>query len=487
MGDENRVSGGRASLLWQTTQMTNPASGAPGVRKAAFFDLDRTLLAGGSAPVFAKAMQKLGVPTPNIPGQDLILKLYDLIGETKVGMQVARSAAGKSVGLRRDDVAAAAEGAVEELVSKVQPFVAGLFAEHRAAGDLLVLATTSPFDLVSPFAQALGFDAVVATRYEENDGVYTGGVDGEFVWGEGKLAAVEAWADENGVSVADSAAYSDSFFDSPLLGAVARPMAINPDLRLLATSLLRKWPVRWLDVPVGVPKLFGIEPLDIVRRTVRPEFFPYARFAFDGISNIPRSGPVIIAPNHRSYFDPLAIALALAKAGRNGRFLAKKEVLETPVFGQIARAFGTIRVDRGTGSDRPLREAAEALAGGEVVVILPQGTIPRGDLFFDPKLVGRPGVAVLAAMSGAPVVPMGVWGTEKVWPRNAKVPNVANFTNPPKVTISVGPPIKGLKLTQKSVAKDVEKVMKEISALLPEESRKKRKVSEADLKKTRPS
>ncbi len=466
-------------------QSETSVTGEP--RRAAFFDLDRTLLAGASAPVFAKAMKQLGVATPNIPGQDLILKLYDLIGETKTGMQVARGAAGKSAGLRRSDVSTAAEGAVEELVAKVQPFVAGLFSDHRSAGDMLVLATTSPFDLVSPFARALGFDAVVATRYEENEGVYTGDVDGEFVWGEGKLAAVEAWAEENNVSVADSAAYSDSFFDSPLLGAVARPMAINPDLRLLATAALKKWPVRWLDVPSGVPKLFGIEPLDILRRTIRPEFFPYARFSFEGITNIPRTGPVIIAPNHRSYFDPLVIALALAKAGRNGRFLAKKEVLTTPVFGQIAKAFGTIRVDRGTGSDQPLREAARALAGGEVVVILPEGTIPRGEAFFDPKLVGRPGVARLAAMSGAPVVPMGLWGTEVVWPRNAKVPNVTNVTNPPRVTVSVGSPVSGLKLSDKSVTKDVEKIMKSISALLPEESKKKRKVSEADLKKTRPT
>ncbi len=456
-------------------------------RRAAFFDLDRTLLAGGSAPVFAKAMQRLGVDTPHIPGQDLFLKFYDLVGETKVGMQIARQAAGKAAGLRRDDVSSAAVGAVDELVTKVQPFVSSLFAEHRAAGDLLVLATTSPFDLVSPFAKALGFDAVVATRYAEQEGVYTGEVDGPFVWGEGKLEAVAAWAEEHNVSMTDSAAYSDSYFDTPLLGAVGRPTAINPDLRLLAAAVLKQWPVRWLDAPSGVPRLFGVEPLDLLRRTVRPEFFPYARFAFEGIENIPKRGPVIIAPNHRSYFDPLVIALALAKAGRNGRFLAKKEVLEAPIFGQVAKAFGTIKVDRGTGSDRPLREAAEALEGGEVIVILPQGTIPRGEAFFDPKLVGRPGVARLAAMTGAPVIPMGLWGTERVWPRNSKVPNVANVTSPPRVSVKVGAPITGLKLTEKSVTKDLEKIMKSIADLLPAEARKKQKVSEADLRKTRPA
>jgi putative phosphoserine phosphatase / 1-acylglycerol-3-phosphate O-acyltransferase len=437
--------------------------------------------------VFAKAMETLGVSTPRIPGQDFILKLYDLFGESKAAMQLAKSSAGRATGLRSDDVSAAAQGAVEELLAKVQPYVRNVLAEHRALGDVLVLATTSPYDLVAPFAKALGFDAVVATKYQEAQGAYTGAVDGAFVWGEGKLAAVRQWAETNGVSLGDSAAYSDSYFDSPLLGAVGRPNAINPDVRLLATAVLKGWPVRWFDAPTGVPRVLGIEPLDVLRRLVRPELIPYARFAFEGVNHIPTSGPVILAANHRSYFDPLVIAFLLAKAGRNGRFLAKKEVVDAPVVGQVVRAFGTIRVERGSGSDQPLEQAADALAGGEVVVILPQGTIPRGEAFFAPTLVGRPGVARLAAMTGAPVVPVGLWGTELVWPRNAKVPNVANVTAPPLVSAKAGKPVKQLKGTRKAAAADTDRVMKSISALLPAESRKQRAVSESDPKKTRPA
>ncbi len=464
-----------------------PASRRQAPRSAAFFDLDRTLLAGGSAPVFAKALEAIGVAAPKIPGQDLALKLYDIFGESKAAMQLAKSSVSRSSGLKRDDVSAAARGAVDDLLEKVQPYVRRVLAEHRESGDLLVLATTSPYDLVAPFAKALGFDAVVATKYQDNKGTYTGEVDGTFVWGEGKLAAVRQWAEVNNVSLGDSAAYSDSFFDSPLLEAVGRPNAINPDARLLAASMLKGWPVRWFDAPTGVPRVLGIEPLDLLRRLIRPEFIPYARFSFEGVSHIPKSGPVIIAANHRSYFDPLAIALLLAKAGRNGRFMAKKEVVDAPVVGQLVRAFGTIRVERGSGSDQPLEQAADALAGGEAVVILPQGTIPRGEAFFDPQLVGRPGVARLAAMTGAPVIPIGLWGTELVWPRNAKVPNMTNVTAPPLVSVRAGKPVKQLKGTRKSVAADTDKVMVAICGLLPAESRKQRPVSEADLKKTRPA
>ncbi len=453
---------------------------------AAFFDLDRTLLAGGSGPVFAATFARLGVSTPHIPGQEFLFKFFDLFGESYIVMQFAKAAASRAKGLDRAMVQASAEIAADELLAKVQPYARQLLAEHRAEGDLIVLATTSPFDLVSPFARQLGFDAVVATRYAEQEGIYTGELDGGFVWGPGKLAAIKQWAKSHEVDLASSSAYSDSVFDAPMLGAVGRPVAINPDARLRILAAARRWPVRSLDAPVGVPSLNGIEPFDVVRSILRPELFPFARFAFEGMTNIPSSGPAIVAANHRSYFDPLAIGLAIAQSGRNARFMGKKEVFDAPVVGQFARAMGAIRVDRGTGSSQPLVEAAAALNAGEVVVILPQGTIPRGEAFFEPTLQGRLGVARLAALCpDVPIIPLGVWGTETVWPRNSKVPLVWNVTKPAKVLLRAGPPVQ-LGRTKASTSRDLDSVMKAIMDLLPEESRVRREVSTQELAATVP-
>ena len=140
------------------------------------------------------------------------------------------------------------------------------------------------------------------------------------------------------------------------------------------------------------------------------------------MEHIPAAGAAIIAANHRSYFDPAAMSVVIAKSGRTVRFLGKKEVFDVPVVGQLATALGGIRVDRASGSDEPLEAAADALAGGEVVAIMPQGTIPRGPAFFDPELKGRWGVARLAQLTKAPVIPVGLWGTEKVWPRSSRHP-----------------------------------------------------------------
>jgi putative phosphoserine phosphatase/1-acylglycerol-3-phosphate O-acyltransferase len=411
------------------------------VTGAAFFDLDRTLLKGASGPLITEALKEAGFgPQRSIPGSGAVYTLFDVVGETLPAMALARGAALLAKGWSTEAVRAAGKAVAEELDTLVTPYARPLIADHKAAGRKVVLATTTPDHLVRPLAERLGFDDVVATRYAEADGAFTGGLEGEFVWATGKRSAVKRWAAEHGVDLRESYAYSDSIYDMPLLTSVGHPHAVNPDPRLTVAATVARWPILHLDVPPGVPKILGMEPAEAIRRLAHPAAIPFARFAFDGEDHIPRSGAALVVANHRSYFDPLVLGLVLARAGRTVRFLGKKEVFDAPVVGTLARSMGQIRVDRGTGSDRPLREAARALDAGEVVCILPQGTIPRGALFFEETLVGRPGAARLAAMTGAPVVPVGLWGTEHVWPRSSKVPHVWNVTSPPRVEVRVGAP-----------------------------------------------
>jgi putative phosphoserine phosphatase/1-acylglycerol-3-phosphate O-acyltransferase len=454
---------------------------------AAFFDLDRTLLRGASAPVIGEALKAAGVTDRSIPGQQLMMRIYDLFGENRPSMEVTRRAVRFASGWVQASVQEAGNQAAEALAAMVQPFAAPIFEEHRTAGRKLVLATTTPYDLIRPLADALGFDDVVATRYATApDGTYDGTFEGEFVWGPGKLRAIAAWASQHGVDLAESWAYSDSFYDLPMLGAVGHPVAVNPDPRLIGMALIRRWPIVHLDVPAGVPKVpvVGIEPQRAALALVRPELIPYARFDVSGVDHIPKEGAAIVVGNHRSYFDILAMAVVLSKRGRPVRFLGKKEVFDAPVVGQLARAMGGIRVERGTGSDEPLAEAAAALACGELVALMPQGTIPRGKAFFDTTLKGRWGAAKLAQLTGAAVIPVGLWGTEKVWPRSERLPNVFNVLNPPRITISVGPAVEGL--TGESLDADTQRIMQAIQAQLPAEASEEKTPTEAELRKTYP-
>jgi putative phosphoserine phosphatase/1-acylglycerol-3-phosphate O-acyltransferase len=456
---------------------------------AAFFDLDRTLLKGASGPVLSEALGRAGVlPNRTLPGQGLLYKSYDRFGESLAGMALARAAASAMRGRRRSAVQAAAEAAVDALVDKVAPYAVALVEEHHEAGRPVVLATTTPLDFIEPLARRLGLDDVIATRYQTTvDGAgverYTGRLDGAFVWAAGKLTAVRWWAAEHGIELSDSWAYSDSVYDIPLLSSVGHPTAVNADPRLAVVATLRRWPQLHLDAPPGVVKFLGVEPFEVLRMLVRPESFPYARFDIAGTENIPRQGPAIVVANHRSYFDAVALGLTVMRSGRLPRALAKKEIFDAPVLGQMAKVMGQIVVDRESGGGNALAHAEHALRGGEVVVILPQGTIPRGKDFFSPKLVGKTGAARLAATTGAPVIPVGLWGTEKVWPRSARMPNMTNVLNPPQVRARVGPPVKGL--TGDAVA-DTAKIMKSISAQLPPEARRSRKPTDDELKQATP-
>lgn len=445
--------------------------------------------------MLAEALQRAGVvPNHRLPGQGLIYQAYDRFGESLAGMALARAAAAGVRGRSRAAVRAAAASATDALMEQVAPYAAALIEDHHGAGRRVVLATTTPFDLVESLARRLQLDGVIATRYQttvdrHGEERYTGRLDGAFVWAAGKLTAVRWWASEHEVDLSESWAYSDSVYDVPLLSSVGHPVAVNADPPLSVVAAVRRWPQLHLDAPPGVPKLIGIEPFEVLRAVVKPESFPYARFDIAGTEHIPRTGSAIVVANHRSYFDAVALGLTVMRSGRLPRALAKKEIFDAPVLGQLAKVMGQIVVDRDAGGGNALTHAIHAVRGGEVVVILPQGTIPRGEAFFSPELKGKTGAARLAAATGAPVIPIGVWGTEKVWPRSARVPNVTNILHPPTVRIRVGPPVEGLTGAAGDAGRaraDTVTIMKAISALLPPEARQSHQPTDEELRQATP-
>ncbi len=450
---------------------------------AAVFDLDRTLVLGSSATVFQKHLAEVGLGAEHdIPGLGIYQKSYEMFGENPVLMQAARLLVRSAEGWPIESVAIAAEAAVDELFDEVPGFAHQLLDEHKAAGRVLVLATTSPEAFVRPFAERFGFDHVIATGWVDDGTVYTGELDGEFLWGRAKRDAVRALAEREGINLKQSYGYSDSAYDVPLLKALGTPVAVNPDPQLTAIAALNGWQIRHLDVSPGVAKFAGRELQHWLRPFARPEFIPNARFDIQGIENIPGDGSAIVVFNHRSYFDSTAVGLLIAQAERSARFLGKKEVFDVPLIGKLGAMLGGIRVDRGTGSDEPLEKAVDALKGGELVAMAPEGTIPRGPAFFDPELKGRWGAARLAHATQAPVIPVGLWGTEKVWPRSARVPNL-DLTDPPLITIRVGEPVE---LKYKSLDKDTKRIMSAIVEQLPSEAREHHEPTEEELVLTFP-
>ncbi len=155
---------------------------------------------------------------------------------------------------------------------------------------------------------------------------------------------------------------------------------------------------------------------DVAHLALRPGMAFWFNWRFEGMEHIPREGPVLIAGNHISYFDPLAHAYMLVKAGRHARFLAKKELYGNRLLRRALVGAGQIPVDRGSGSMAPVNAAVNALQGGEAVVVYPEGTVTK-----DPghlPMQGRTGIARLTLGSDVPVLPIAVWGSQHVWQRN---------------------------------------------------------------------
>ncbi|MEZ5297384.1 MAG: HAD-IB family hydrolase [Ilumatobacteraceae bacterium] len=455
-------------------------------RGAAFFDLDRTLLRGASGEVFSEAMKSAGLMSRSLPGEKYVYQLFNTIGETLPSMALARQAVTFAKGRSRRSVQEAAESVAHQLVAMVQPFAAGVFAQHRDAGRPIVLATTTPYDLVKPFADLLGLDDVIATRYGVGpDGdTYDGTLAGPFVWSAGKLEAARAWAAKHDVDMSESWAYSDSVYDTPLLNAVGHPVVVNPDPRMTIMAAARRWPTLHLDVSPGVRKLpvVGLELQKLGMLFARPSLVPFADIHIEGTEHIPDEGPVILVGNHRSYLDPTMMAMVVAKTGRTIRFLGKKEVFDAPLVGTLATALGGIRVDRGTGSDEPLSAAADALAGGEMVGIMPQGTIPRSGVLRTEahRTVGSrsPGGAHQSAGDPGRAV-----GHREGVATFGPVPDLLNVTDPPVVTATVGEEVP---LKYKSADADTKRIMKAITKLLPPEAREPYDPTPEELARTYP-
>jgi 1-acyl-sn-glycerol-3-phosphate acyltransferase len=174
----------------------------------------------------------------------------------------------------------------------------------------------------------------------------------------------------------------------------------------------------------------------LAKLVVPPVIRFWVRLDCQGLEHIPRQGPVIIAANHISYFDPLCLAVFIDAAGREVRFLAKSELYRNPLLGWVLRSAGQIPVYRESrDAARSLQDAVAAMREGAAVAIYPEGTTTRNPDFSPMK--AKTGVARLAALTGAPVVPVGMWGAHLLFTRG----KIGPFRRGIRVVVRAGPPM----------------------------------------------
>lgn len=191
------------------------------------------------------------------------------------------------------------------------------------------------------------------------------------------------------------------------------------------------------------------------------------RHRFTGLKNMPKSGGVILAPNHISYVDWGVDGLLCYNSGRYPVFLIKDSAFKVKGIGHFLHRAGQLPVHRGRADAAlVLKEAEKALATGATVIIYPEATATR-----DPDLwpmVAKTGVARLALASGAPVIPVAHWGTQEILPYGSK--KVKLF---PRKTVrtSIGPPVDlsawaGKQSSAKALREATAAIMAEVAGLL---------------------
>ena len=215
--------------------------------EAAFFDLDKTVIAKASMVAFSGPLHRAGLLSRRM----LLRAAWGQLVYAQFGASPEKLAKLRDSVLRLTigwDQAVIGQIVRETLVDVVEPIVYDealeLIREHRSAGRKVFLVSASPEEIVAPLAQYLGVDEAIATRAElDEQGRYTGRTE-LYCYGPQKVVAMAAIAERDGIDLAASYGYSDSATDRPMLEAVGHAVAVNPDRELLRAAKSHGWEVR---------------------------------------------------------------------------------------------------------------------------------------------------------------------------------------------------------------------------------------------------
>jgi HAD superfamily hydrolase (TIGR01490 family) len=231
-----------------------PGSHPPLGRPAAFFDLDKTIIAKSSALAFSKPFYAGGlINRRSVLRSAYAQFVFHLGGADHDQMEKMREFLSQMVtGWNVDTVK---EIIADTLHNIVEPLVydeaVSLIEDHHLAGRDVIIVSASGSEMVEPIGELLGADAVVASRLSTDDGRFTGAID-FYAYAENKAVAMREIAERRGYDLSRSFAYSDSITDVHMLEVVGHPHAVNPDKELRRIARERGWPILIFDRPVAL-------------------------------------------------------------------------------------------------------------------------------------------------------------------------------------------------------------------------------------------
>lgn len=433
--------------------------GPSGSKIGAFFDVDRTLLAGFSAMAFMR--DKFSTE-----GIDIAKTLSSLGGALRFGMSQTsfptflEESSGDLIGLSKEELTEVGERVFNQrLVTDIFPESRALVEAHQRRGHTVAIISSATHFQIDALARELGIEHVLCTELEFVDGKFTGNVVRPACFREGKAKAGFDLAEVHDLDLSQSYFYTDSRDDLPLLDIVGNPRLVNPDSELSRIASRNGWPVyrfqsrgrpSWREIAglaasmtaLGPAAMIGI-PAAIasgsVRRGMDMMLSTYADLSnaltgvemqVEGEQNLWSHRPGVFIFNHQSGLDPLLMARLLR---RDVVGVAKQELKDTPVLGQLMQLAGTVFIERGNHEKalESLHSAEDAVRRGLSIVIAPEGTRSAT------KRLGpfKKGAFRMAMATGVPIIPVVLKNALDALPRHGVI------VRPATVEVVVLPPI----------------------------------------------
>jgi putative phosphoserine phosphatase/1-acylglycerol-3-phosphate O-acyltransferase len=453
--------------------------GPSGAHIAAFFDLDRTLLAGFSAAHFIREDVLAGRMSAKHFAQTMMsATLFQL---RQVGFSgFVSSAMERFSGVSESELEKHGEHMfLEHLAADVYPEARALVQAHRRKSHTIAIVSSATRYQIDPLARDFGIEHVLCTELEVKNGKFTGRVIEPTCYGEGKARAAREFGAPRGLDFKESYFYTDSDEDLPLLEIVGRPRPTNPSNRLAEIAAKRGWPVNrftsrgtpgalevvrtTLAIGALFPSLMLGVPAAVLgwnwRRAINIAITTWGEIgtALVGIDvsvvgeeHLWSHRPAVFIFNHQSGVDMLLLCRLLR---RDIIAVAKQEVRRNPIFGPVFAAAGTVFIDRFDHEKAvaALKPVVASIRQGLSLVLSPEGTrspTPRLGRF-------KKGAFHMAMAAGVPIVPIVLRNTIDALPKHGII------VRPATIEVVVHPPIP----TADWQAEDIDRHIEEIRQL----------------------
>jgi putative phosphoserine phosphatase/1-acylglycerol-3-phosphate O-acyltransferase len=450
--------------------------GPSGSHIAAFFDLDRTLLAGFSAAHFIREDVLAGRMSVKHFAQTMMAATLFQLRQIGFSEFVA-STMERLRDVPESELESHAEHMfLEHLAADVYPEARALVQAHRRKGHTIAVVSSATRYQIDPLARDFGIEHVLCTRLEVKNGRFTGRVIEPNCYSEGKAIAAREFGAPRGIAFKESYFYTDSEEDLALLEIVGKPRPTNPSSRLAEIAATRGWPAhrftsRGTPGPLAVVRttlaisaLFGSLMLGVPaavlgwnwRRGINIAITTWGELgtalvgidvSVSGEEHLWSHRPAVFIFNHQSGVDMLLLCRLLR---RDIIAVAKQEVRRNPIFGPVFAAAGTVFIDR-FDHDKAvvaLKPVVESIRQGLSLVLAPEGTrspTPCPGRF-------KKGAFHMAMAAGVPIVPIVLRNTLDALPKHGII------VRPATIEVVVHPPIPTADWKAEDLDRHIEKI-----------------------------